>query len=424
MFNKIFIIYILCLVVIIIFVWFIVDLLKEITWSKKISLLQEEHIREVQVLEKNLQQFQMEYNQLKFTYQMQTNRLQDCENLLENANKTFTEQFSNIANKTLNEQTDSFLKKIDFFFQQMNSKQQGHTQDFNKLLEPLVSSIQQFQNETRKMEQNHLVSNESIKDSLKTLTAAYLGLKEATHLLTSSHKTAGQWGEIQLIRLLEYTGLVQYCEFQKQVYMESEDGTILKPDVVVDLPGNISIAIDAKTSLISYSKFKNSSNEEERKKNQKEYYKSIKAHITSLGSKKYWSQFKTSPEMVIMFLPGENFWQVALEEDEEIMEYAYNMNVVVTTPLTLIPLLRMIASIWGKFQVSQESEDLRKKSIFLYETLVKLTNFIYDFGKNLDSSHKTYNKILALERDTKQSLELFREKYFPLLPAIKILQED
>jgi DNA recombination protein RmuC len=152
--------------------------------------------------------------------------------------------------------------------------------------------------------------------------------------------------------------------------------------------------------------------------------KNIKAHITSLGSKKYWSQFKNSPEMVIMFLPGENFWQTALEEDGDIIEYAYNMNVVVATPLTLIPLLRIIASIWSKFQISQDSEDLRKRCIFLYETLVKLSNSIYDFGRNLDASQKTYNKILALERDVKQPLEKFRELYFPLLAPLKIFQED
>jgi DNA recombination protein RmuC len=274
------------------------------------------------------------------------------------------------------------------------------------------------------MEQNHMISNESIKESLKTLTSAYIGLKEATNLLTCSHKTAGQWGEVQLIRLLEYTGLLQYCEFEKQVYMESNEGAVLKPDVVVILPDNISIAIDAKTSFISYAKLQQSITNEDKKKYQKEYYKNIKAHITSLGSKKYWSQFKNSPEMVIMFLPGENFWQTALEEDGDIIEYAYNMNVVVATPLTLIPLLRIIASIWSKFQISQDSEDLRKRCIFLYETLVKLSNSIYDFGRNLDASQKTYNKILALERDVKQPLEKFRELYFPLLAPLKIFQED
>ena len=401
----------------------VVHFIKEMNFNRKILLMEEDFHSQKKTLETHLNKSQTDYQQLKFHYQLQSTRLQDCEKLIENTNKVFTEQFTHIAHKTLNEQSDGFFKKIEFFFQQINHKQQDNTKDFNKLLEPLVQSLKEFQNRNLIVEKERIVSNESIKESLKSLTAAYMSLKETTALLTSSHKTAGQWGEIQLTRLLEYTGLLKYCEFKEQVHLETEEG-ILKPDVVVYLPDNITIAIDAKTSLISYSKVKNSQNNEDRKKYQKEYYKSIKTHISSLGSKKYWSQFKTSPEMVIMFLPGEGFWQLALEEDEEIMEYAYNMNVVVTTPLTLIPLLRIIASIWGKFQISQESEELRKKSIFLYDTLVKLTNLIYDLGKSLESQQKIYNKILSLERDTKQTLENFREVYFPLSNAIKIFQED
>ena len=123
--------------------------------------------------------------------------------------------------------------------------------------------------------------------------------------------------------------------------------------------------------------------------------------------------------MVIMFLPGENFWQLAFEEDEEILTYAYNMNVVVLTPLTLIPLLRMIGSLWGKFNISQEGENLKKQSLFLYETIIKINELINHMGKNFQESYKTFNKLIVFENHIKNSLEDFRENYFPLLPPVK-----
>lgn len=341
------------------------------------------------------------------------------EKLLEDYNENLKiqkEHFKNIANDSLNNQTDMFLKKMDFFLQNFQNKQEDTSKNFNSILNPLIESIKNFQNETKKMELNHISSNETIKESLKNLTNAYMGLKEATISLTSSHKTAGQWGEIQLIRLLEYTGLLKYCEFNEQVCLNTSEG-ILKPDVIVNLPGSIYITIDAKTSIVSYNKFATSIKEEEKKKYKKEYYKAIKTHISSLGSKKYWGQFPKSPEMVIMFLPGENFWQLALDEDEEIIEYAYNMNVVVATPLTIIPLLRMIASLWGKFQISQEAEDLKKQALFLYETIIKINELVTHMEKHFNETYKTFNKLINFANNTELQLEKFRETYFPLIPS-------
>jgi DNA recombination protein RmuC len=364
------------------------------------------------------EKFYLLYKENEYKYQIQTTQTLDMKNLINQMENVLKDKFNAISNETLNKQSNNFLQKIDFFIQQINNNQKNNTHDFNKLLNPLIESIEKFQQENKKMEINHVTSNETIKESLKTLTSAYLGLREATILLTSSHKTAGQWGEIQLTRLLEYTGLLAYCEFEKQVYMNTEEG-ILKPDVIINLPNNIHVIIDAKTSLVSYKKYASSIQEEEKKKYKKEYYKSVKTHITNLGSKKYWQQFDNSPEMVIMFLPGENFWQVALDENEEIIEYAYNLNVIIATPLTLIPLLRMISSLWSKFQISKEGEELKKMSASLYEIIIKINDFINNIGKSLDNSYKTYNKLHSFITDNKYNLEKFQETYFPNLPSIK-----
>lgn len=390
---------------------------KNIFLEKNLEILNEKYnnlLIERDLLNNKCQEFQLKNQELNIKINLQDKLFSSYEEYIAQQK----EHFKNISNDALNHQTDSFLKKMDFFLQNFQNKQEDSSKNFHNILNPLMGLIKDFQQETKKMEMNHISSNETIKESLKNLTSAYMGLKEATNLLTSSHKTAGQWGEIQLVRLLEYTGLLKYCEFEEQVYLNSEDG-VLKPDVVVKLPGNINIAIDAKTSLISYNKFITSHREEDKKKYQKEYYKAIKTHISTLGNKKYWGQFPKSPEMVIMFLPGENFWQLAFDEDEEIIEYAYNMHVIVATPLTLIPLLRMIASLWGKFQISQEAENLKKQSLFLYETIIKINELINHMGKNFQESYKTFNKLIAFENHIQIPLEKFREDYFPLLPSNK-----
>lgn len=326
--------------------------------------------------------------------------------------------FDNLSHKTLNEQTNSFLQRLDIIFDQMNQKYRIQTQEFSKVVEPVLKSIEHFKEQNINMEQERAKSHFLLHNSIGKMNDICLKLREQMNLLTSSGKMSGQWGELQLRRLLEMTGLIPYCDFLEQYHMVNEE-TLLRPDVLINLPNNIFITIDAKTSLSSYIKYQKSIIEEDQKKYKKEYYKSIKNHINSLGSKKYWSQFTSSPEMVIMFLPGEDFWRLAVNEDEEIIEYAYNMNVIVTTPLTLIPLLKIIAILWSKFKISMESELLRQDSLDLCEKFIKISDLLSNMTRPLEVINQNFKKLDILQNNMKNNLENFTSKYFPLLTIKK-----
>lgn len=336
------------------------------------------------------------------------------ESFISNMHNSFTD----LSNNTLNKQTNMFLDRINNFFSQINERQQNDKSNLKNLLDPLLVSIKEFREKTEILEKDRLTSNERIKESLINLSQAQQELKDITFKMTSSSKMAGNWGEIQLKRLIEMAGLIPYCDFQEQVQFETPDG-VLRPDMIISLPENAKIVIDSKTPLSSYIKMTSYSNEEERKKFQKEYYRGVKNHITGLGNKKYWGQFTQSPEMVIMFLPNEDFLFRIMEEDVEIIEYAYKMNVMICTPLTLIPLLKIVATTWSRFKLTEESEDIKKQTEFLYNSIFKIANILYDFGKDIEHFNKNYQKITNLEREISGGLEKIRSKYFPYLPILK-----
>lgn len=346
------------------------------------------------------------------------NRLQEYENIVEKMESILSNNFSNLSNKTLNEQTNSFLQRLEILFEQINQKHQQQTGDFNKMITPVLQSIEQFQTQTKNLENERSRSHHTLNISIENMNKLCSSIKEQMNLLTQSGKMAGKWGEIQLKRLLELSGLLKHCDFLEQCTITDEEGGVVRPDILINLPDNTYITIDAKTPLASYIKYRGAQGDE-RSKYKKEYFKALKTHISTLGSKKYWNQFTSSPTMVIMFLPGEEFWSVALEEDPEIMEYAYNVNVVVTTPLTLIPLLRIMSLLWSRYKISEEAEELRSKSLAIYEYFLELYQLHNDMGKQIDNLSKSYNRINFLQEDMSNTITSFQEKYFPSLSIFK-----
>lgn len=378
----------------------------------------------IQLKETNAHLSEEIYN-LKFNTQelilqqkMNQNQLKEYENIVVKMETICNGNFANLSNKALNEQTNSFLKRIEILFEQVNQKHKQQTGDFNKILEPVLQSLEQFKRQTTNLENERLQSHQHLAVSIENMNKLCIHLKEQMKLLTNSSKMSGKWGEIQLKRLLEISGLLKHCDFLEQCSLD-QDGVLIRPDILVNLPDHTYITIDAKTPLSSYVKYKESKGEEESKKFKKEYLKGIKAHISSLGSKKYWAQFTTSPTMVIMFLPGEDFWSVALDEDPEVMEYAYNLNVVVTTPLTLIPLLRIISLLWSRYKLTEDAEDLRVKSMAICEHFLALHDLHRDMGKQIENISNSYNQINFIQQNMSHTIVSFRDKYFPSLVIFK-----
>ena len=217
---------------------------------------------------------------------------------------------------------------------------------------------------------------------------------------TSSRRSArrgvrGRWGEIQLRRVVEIAGMLQYCDFDQQVHQAGEGGA-LRPDMVVRLPGGKSVVVDAKTPLAAYLEAIAAPDEATRKARMAEHARSIRDHMISLGKKAYWEQFQPAPEFVVLFLPGENFYSAALEQDATLLEDQMARNrVILATPTTLIALLHAFAYGWKQEALAENAQAISELGRELHERLVVMSDHFGKVGASLGSAVESYNRTLA-----------------------------
>jgi DNA recombination protein RmuC len=204
----------------------------------------------------------------------------------------------------------------------------------------------------------------------------------------------GRWGEVQLRRVVEIAGMLQHCDFEQQVHQAGEGGA-LRPDMVVRLPGGRSVVVDAKTPLTAYLEAMGAPDEATRKLKMAEHARSVRDHMVSLGKKAYWEQFQPAPEFVVLFLPGENFYSAALEQEPALIEKLTPENrVVLATPTTLIALLHAFAYGWRQEALAENAQAISALGRELHERLATMTEHFGKVGGSLASAVENYNKTL------------------------------
>jgi DNA recombination protein RmuC len=201
----------------------------------------------------------------------------------------------------------------------------------------------------------------------------------------------GRWGEIQLRRVVELAGMVQYCDFNEQATITNEDGR-LRPDVIVRLPGNRTIVVDAKVPFEAFYESVTTSDDVIRLERLKEHARLVRTHIGHLSRKSYWEAVQPTPEFVLLFLPGENFYSAALEQDPKLIEDGINQKVIIATPTTLIALLKAISYGWQQEQRAANADEVGKLGKELYDRLRNFLTHLSDIGKNLDRAIESYNR--------------------------------
>ncbi len=317
--------------------------------------------------------------------------------LLDEAAKSLANTFKALSAEALKSNNQSFLELAKSSFEKIQESAKGdleqRKQAIDQLVKPVRESLEKVDGNIRNLEKAREGAYEGLREQIKGLLQTQVNLQTETANLVQALRTPnvrGQWGEIQLERAVEFAGMVEYCDFVQQESITTEEGR-LRPDLIVRLPNERRIIVDAKTPLSAYLDSLGSKDEERRRARIQDHARHVRDHIRMLGSKAYWRQFDDTPEFVVLFLPGEAFFSAALEEDAELIEFGANEKVILATPTTLIALLKAVAYGWQQEKVAKHANQVSELGRELYERLATLASHFSKLGGHLNRAVEAYN---------------------------------
>ncbi len=323
-------------------------------------------------------------------------------NLLQEAQRKLSDAFKALSSEALKNNNQSFLDLAKTTLAQFQQVAKGDLEKrqiaIDELVKPVRESLDKVQQRIQDMEKERTGASEGLKQQVQTLLETGNQLRDETVKLAQALKSPtvrGRWGEIQLRRVVELAGMLEHCDFYEQETATDETGRKLRPDMLIRLPGGKTIVVDAKAPLTSYLESMETEAEELRKAKLDDHARQIRSHVTALSRKGYLDQFESTPEFVILFLPGEMFFSAALQQDPTLIEMSVEQGVVIATPTTLIALLRAISYGWRQEHLAENAKHISELGRELYKRVSDLGGHLTKLGSNLRTAVDSYNKTIG-----------------------------
>ncbi|MEC7638802.1 MAG: DNA recombination protein RmuC [Verrucomicrobiota bacterium] len=334
-------------------------------------------------------------------YEAELKAADDKLKLLEEARDSLKDSFKALSADALSKNNESFIKLAEEHLKkhQQSAKDdlEKRQQAITKTVEPVSQTLKAFSDRVNKIEERRIESEGGIKKELQKLSEMHLRLDQSTSSLVQALRAPqvrGQWGEMHLRRTVEMAGMINYCDFEEQSSVETEEGQRQRPDMLIRLPNERRVVVDSKVPIAAYLDALETDSIEVQSERMQAHARHLRTHIKDLSTKAYWSQFENAPEFVVLFVPNEAIFSAALEEDPSLIELGVENKVILATPTTLIALLKAVAYGWQQEAITREAKEIASLGKEIYDRLSVVIGHFVKLGKSIDQSVGNYNKAM------------------------------